>query len=346
MNRTQLMQPSPQTDADRRRAFSLIELLVVVAIIIALVGLLLVALRGAQNSAREAKSSSTMNAFANAAMQFQQEHQRFPGLLPDEVLAEIPELTTTQNALFELMGGAMAYHPILRQRNFDEYEAFKALGGSEPEVSVGSTGWVFVYNPDRFGEGPMINGKVYEPYLSVDDNVVRLAEGRLADGSDTGFESRYPDLIDAWGQPIIYFRRLSPTGVLISEDPSDRPQFLFAGFDQYLESPELGELGRDQRPTGGQIEHSIFNSMTGMSMPAATLAQLIRNAAIGEPDQPLTGSARGGFVLISAGEDGIFFSVTDGPGTRDAPVDDILTGENANPKVAEDYDDIRIFGGS
>ena len=51
--------------------------------------------------------------------------------------------------------------------------------------------------------------------------------------------------------------------------------------------------------------------------------------------------------LISAGKDGVYFSVADGPGTPGpgGQVDNIVTGEFGNPQVVEEYDDIRLFGG-
>ncbi|MCA9296647.1 MAG: hypothetical protein KC983_09015, partial [Phycisphaerales bacterium] len=322
-----------------------IELLVVIAIIVALVGLLLVALRSAQNAGSNAKTLSSMKAFSNAAEQFNLEHGRYPGLVPDDVLAANPLITTTQNALFDLMGGAQAFHPVLRQKNQNQYTAFVALPGTKV-ISFGSSGWSVAYNPDRFGEGPIIDGKNYEPYLSVDDNVVRPVSGQLANVLSNGLPtgSAFPDLIDAWGQPIIYIRRVRGSGVLVSEDAGDRPQFLFAGFDQYVKSTELGELGYSQTDSNGEVEYSILNAASDR---AATLAQIIRNPAVGEPMDPLSGAARGGFVLISAGADGVYFSISDGPGTREMPVVDIVSdAETGNPKVVEGYDDILVFGGS
>jgi type II secretory pathway pseudopilin PulG len=320
---------------ERRRAFSMVELLVVIAIIVALVGLLLVALRSAQNAASNAKTLSSMKAFANAAEQFNLEHGRYPGIVPDDVLMLSTEVSSTENALFDLMGGAQAYHPILRQKNLNLYTAFAALEGSV-EVTFGTSDWKIAYNPDRFGEGPVIDGKSYEPYLSVDDNVVRPARG----------SEDFPDLVDAWGQPVMYLRRVRESGPLVSDDPADRPQFLFAGLKQYIAAGAIGELGFSQTNTNGEIEYSILNAANPPT-PSETLAQIIRNPAVGEPMDPLSSAARGGFVLISAGADGIYFSVTDGPGTRDMPVINIVDdADTGNPKVVEGYDDIRVFGGS
>ncbi|MEM7229209.1 MAG: type II secretion system protein [Planctomycetota bacterium] len=337
----------------RHRAFSLVELLVVIAIIVALVGLLLVALRGAQDSAKRTKTLSTMQAFANACEEFKLEHDRFPGIIPDDALSAEPQLTTTQNALLDLLGGARAFHPIFRQREKAEYDAFVALTETK-EVTFPGSGWRLAFNPERFGEGPVINGKQYGSYLSVDDTVVRVLTkqddfmnlgGTLnpnAPPADAG-KLEVPDLVDAWGQPIIYLRRFSPSGPLVGEDPTARPQFLLGAIDVYVSNKELGDLGKPQVNDMGAIEYSIFH---GGEEATDTLAQIIRNAAFGDPDDPQGGTARGSFVLLSAGTDGVYFAVTDGPGTRDMPVTNIINDANTgNPKVVEGYDDVRVFGG-
>ena len=89
---------------------------------------------------------------------------------------------------------------------------------------------------------------------------------------------------------------------------------------------------------------------------AIALAACSTKTTTGDPAEPWNGIARGAYVLLSAGPDGIFFSRGDGPGTPadtdgdGAPnwVDDIVTNTNPDynrPKVVEEYDDIRVFGG-
>ncbi len=106
----------------------------------------------------------------------------------------------------------------------------------------------------------------------------------------------------------------------------------------YITSTALGELRRDQR------SFSILN--TSPAGRNATFGQTIRHPAFGDPVQPRNGTARGAYVLISAGPDGIYFSRFDGPGTRTAPQDNIVDDPDfGHPKVVDEYDDIRRFGG-
>ncbi|MFM8404497.1 MAG: IMP dehydrogenase, partial [Actinomycetota bacterium] len=59
----------------------------------------------------------------------------------------------------------------------------------------------------------------------------------------------------------------------------------------------------------------------------ATLAQILRNVGYGPTNQPLNGSPRGAFAVISAGRDGIFFAKQDGPGTILGNPPNIVTEE-------------------
>ena len=140
--------------------------------------------------------------------------------------------------------------------------------------------------------------------------------------------------------PIIYLRRVRPLGNLAGIDGSTNPQFMLGATKPYINSGGLGELDRSQtNPLRGSILKLAAD-------PSATLAQIIRHPSFGAPTEPLTGTARGAYVLISAGKDGVYFSIADGPGTLGDPVDNIVDDPDfGNPRVVEEYDDIRVFGG-
>jgi hypothetical protein len=75
------------------------------------------------------------------------------------------------------------------------------------------------------------------------------------------------------------------------------------------------------------------------------LAQFLRHPGFGDPDKPLSGTARGKYILISSGKDGIYFNRTDGLGNKETPVTSakILTKEGLTS--LDNWDDIRVFGG-
>ncbi len=313
----------------RRRGFSLTELMVVIGIIAVLAGILLVAMRGVRVRAKYTQTESTMQSFAAACDSFQMEHGRYPGVVPESVFVfgTVPPISGTENALLDLMGGVIrGDDPRWDDPQFDTWEEIVVNGAT-------LLGQIKV-NRQLIGEGPVINGQPYAPYFTPGNN--ELVVARYKDPDKDPDVERLPDLVDAWGQPIIYVRRARTTGPLV--DDSGSGQFLTTSMMPYTTSTALGELGKDQSV-------SIFNTSPA---PNATFGQTIRHPAFGAPDDPLTGTARGAYVLISAGPDGIYFSQFDGPGTPTALVDDIVTNSNLDlntPRVVQEYDDIRRFGG-
>ena len=93
------------TLSKNRRGFTLIEIMVVIGIIALLVGILLPALSKVQERARMTQTLGLMQEFSKACDAFQQEFGRYPGLVPEEILANDPQISGTENAMLELMGG-------------------------------------------------------------------------------------------------------------------------------------------------------------------------------------------------------------------------------------------------
>ena len=85
------------------------ELLVVIGVIAVLAGILLAALGGVRRKAMATTTVSTMTEFSKACDTFQLEHGRYPGVIPEDVLAatDVPPISGTENALLDLMGGAL-----------------------------------------------------------------------------------------------------------------------------------------------------------------------------------------------------------------------------------------------
>jgi prepilin-type N-terminal cleavage/methylation domain-containing protein len=123
-----------------RRAFSLTELLVVIAIIVLLVGILLVAMKRVQANARKTQTSVLMESFLNSVQQFQTEHERLPGIIPDDILAQYPDgngnpqLSSTENALLDLNGGCRVVGPFDQaggpvQTDYNNFQAAASAAG-------------------------------------------------------------------------------------------------------------------------------------------------------------------------------------------------------------------------
>jgi len=320
------------------RGFSITELLVVIGIIVLLVGLLLPALAAAQQKGRATQTNSVMEQFRAACESFHQKFGFYPGVVPEAILTADPKISGTENALLHLMGG------FLRQE--DDPALYAATTGSDWQeiVFAGPTGQYRIkVNTFQIGQGPRIGGQLHPPFFSPKGSELRALPGQYLTATDFGdpYQAdslRIPDLVDGWGQPIIYVRSLRDSGPLVGVPGGGvLPQFSRSSMAPYLDSVALGELGKDQ-------ETSVLRLNSG-SASDANFAQIIRHPAFGAANAPLEGKARGAFVMLSPGKDGIFFSSTDGPGSNAQPVTDLVTIAGGPAKIDE-FDDLRQFGGS
>jgi len=339
------------THPARRTGFTLTELMIVIGIIVLLVGILLAALNTVNQKAKATKTSSLMEGFRSAAETYQMEHGEFPGLVPDRVLAESPLISGTENALLAMMGGARVLSPKNdfpgnpTKVDYDNYGS-----GSATEISFGSTGWKIKVDVNRIGEGPRIDAKEYSPYFTPKQSEVLAVKGQY-DPSGTGPSIELPDLVDAWGQPIIFVRRSRDIGAIVG-DAGDipPPQFSYVsgggvdalvGTAQYVRSTALGKLEQNQTDSSGNQRYSIFD-MGDTDDKIDTWRQVLEHPA-------LDNEPRGAMALISAGPDGVYFSRTDGPGSQKEPIEE--TGDGSDfygfgPSIIQEFDDIRVFGGN
>lgn len=353
-HQARLSAQSQRDHRQRQRAFSLTELLVVIAIIALLVGILLTALAKVHRRAKRTSSEATMQAFSNACMSFQAEFGYYPGVIPDDVLFATPPangISSTENALLHLMGGFRVLRPEDNDpanplvADFNSYRA-QAAGNTPPsnlDYTFGTSPnqWTLTVDTRKIGEGPVINGKPHAPYFTPSGNELAKVVGQLSDP----LGKNLPDLVDSWGQPIIYCRQVRDRGPLLNDiamgPAAAAPQFALGGVTDYLNSQELGELGTNPQA----------NSMLALGSPDLQnnlFAVILSHPGFYKSANPLYGKARGAFLLISSGPDGIYFSKIDGPGSATVPLDAanvIPNIINAGPNVIDEFDDIRVFGG-
>ncbi len=345
------------TPRQARRAFTLVELLVVIGIIALLVGLLLPALGKVIERARATTTTGTMQEFAKACDAYFQEFGEYPGVVPENYMgngdSDVPAISSTENALLALMGG----YRLPSDSDYATYAGteltFTASGQPDFKIKV---------NGDRMGEGPTRNGRRYDAFYAPKGREFSKAGGQMQPGGaamDTAGAGLLPDLVDAWGQPIIFVRQARGIGTLVPKG-SDPGQFTRAGILPYTLSTSLGDMNVDQT-SANTTKYSILNTgaaggQSGKAARDLTLGQLIRHPAMGvqggtagDSDRVWAGTPRGRYFLISAGADGIFYSAAQGYGTSTLPKGDIVTSGTNNPdgpNVAQRFDDVIISGGS
>ena len=370
----------PHRLAASSRGFSLVEVMVVIALIGVLAGILLVAVGGATDSAKRAQTRSTLESVSAAMDAFRIEHSEMPGLVPPRVLGDGSLMTSSQNVLLHLMGGARvsvqvdgdAADPIAEA----EYDRFKDADQSEDGMEAIE---LALQDPDnsniiynvavrvpRIGAGPLINGKQYAPYLSPKDSEINRRADQISttDTTDEIFSQSgcnlLPDLVDAWGQPIIILRRDRKSGPVLLVDPEDTtaPQFEVTGIDRYLGANTLGKANSRQGldPTNQYLGSRIapIGDSGELEERAYWLFLLLTTPAMewdidGEHGAPYSGTARGGYMLMSPGADGVFMARQDGPidPSTGAPDLDFEEEEDrSDHKYLESFDDVVFYGGT
>ena len=337
------------------RAFTITELLVVVGIIILLIGLLLPALGRVRQKARVTQTSSTLEEFAKACDAFNQQFGYYPGVVPEYILENDPKITATENAILHMTGGAVRADELPIWINGDPYnnlsDIASQIGGEVITFTApDGSGFDVLIDARNVGEGPFVEGKRYAPFYAPKGSELAAAQGVFRDGASEDELQFIPSVLDAWGTPILYARRIRSNGPLAgsadhtsSGDYEAGAQFSFPVHQTLLASDGLGILNQEQPYDGG--EGSILGT-NDSSRNALNFAQILRTPAIGSAKQPLSGAPRGEYIVISAGPDGVFFDSVDGPGNIDTPITNIHDHNVfGTPTVVSEYDDIIVSGG-
>ncbi len=199
-----------------RRAFTLIEVLVVVGIIVLLIALLIVAVAAASNYAAAARTTVLMNSLVQGVERFRGDF----GTLP-------PVLGANRNVLGEPANGDVAG----LQNWFSFTTPAEYLLGYGSATEDGADGMGFrnpgpdaAWNSTLAGGGgtlgerrPNVLGQVYGPYLELGDNELIGSmdpnNGTVYTVNDALFAVHPKVILDYWGRPIRFYARGVNTGL-------------------------------------------------------------------------------------------------------------------------------------
>jgi len=306
------------------RAFSLIELLVVITIIAVVIAITVPALSGARDLARKASTEATVNSLVQAISSYQADNQRAPGYFSPEEMGNIGNInrgfSSMQNIMLDLVGG-----PI------------DSSGTPNPNaLKVGPTRALEVdVDPALINIGDNAKG-----YYTPDASDYKPAEGTQAIPD----HMKLPEVIDAWGSPILAWvendvgavmndtSEISDFAQITALQASTLPpaRFYWAQNSAALSATALGKRQVDQ----------ATDSLLGLNVPDTE--RVVHMAALlGSPNSSVKTNSnfqsilprvgRGKVIFQSAGSDRVFLAEKDS-GYK-ALAGEFVFGRNLTPKA-------------
>ena len=313
-------QHATHTGTPHRRAFSLIELLVVIVIIAVVISITVPALSGARSLAKKSSSNAQIASLVTAVAQFQADNDRLPGYFSADEMGNSENatrgFTQMENIMLDLIGG-----PVESTGGIVASNAMKVGPTNSSEVTVdldtinlgqGSKGY---YTPDNKG------------YLPVDGQAANADHQKL------------PDVLDAWGMPILAWAD-NTTGPKMNANSSIQDFARIdsdAGSAHYYWNQNAGMLASTALGTKQVDENSL--SLLGDSATSNEKIERL-TALLGSPafavdetagvNSILPSAGRGGIVFQSAGADRVYLSRDDkGFGKLGG---ELIYGRNFTPK--------------
>ena len=215
----------PQSESHRCRAFTTIELLVVIGIIVALIGILIPVVGKVRESAKATDTAAWVQQLSGAVEAYHSDFRAYPGPLANNEIrnaSAAPVVFATGVSGFKDATGAAGPNKITMSENL----VLGLIGGLKPNPA-NPTGLPPVYDPSLVGNGPLSLNvgapKRFAPYVEPKQlswqeiGSPRVKTGEFFDDATIGGDpanptgaddSNIPEFVDRYGDPlpILYLR--------------------------------------------------------------------------------------------------------------------------------------------
>ncbi len=320
-------------DHCRTRGFTLLELLVVIAIISVVLALLLPAIGGARNVARNATTQTLMRQFGEAVDRFRQDNDgRTPGVFSARQMGhqenENLGFTAMENVLLDLAGGVVT--PDSRDSTI--HFAFGPSNDAIQENQRYGPSGRFVRTDFIGGDNPSNPGYFNPPSRYFVEQTRGPDGSHYQQSASSANEAPIPAFVDAWGTPFLLWvedefgpRDISTIsggynaqiqGFARRNSNGGSSRFYWASNAGFLRSLALGDRGRNQTwATTGSTAPSLFGDGISANQLSTNLAGILGNPSypidVEQGPNTLPAAARGRVVIQSAGVDAIFLAASD-----------------------------------
>lgn len=318
-----------------KRAFTLVELLVVVAIIALLISLLLPALAGARRAGKKSATQNMMQAFTNAVSSFSNDNgSRMPGYFSQAQMGAMANLTagmsSMENVMLELGGPDVIvgnYRDFDGEVNRDEGDTEGGIISIAPFDN--SMDNAVVVNTQLIGA----NGAYFAP----DSQFLKVMSESLGqqDTVRTNGQHLMPDVVDAFGNPLLAWVKDENARGSIDPD-AGTPVLVYRQFAQvnsdmtpawfYLASNNCFYGNRATATGGSGVNQTSLSGLgTGFTNPnnrVFTLATMLASPSyyalkagdtldMAAPLDVFPVRPRGNLIVQSAGADGLYLGSED-----------------------------------
>jgi prepilin-type N-terminal cleavage/methylation domain-containing protein len=280
-----------------RRAFTVLELMLVISVILVLAAILLPSLGYARKVAQKAAAKAQLGTLQQGLQQYFQDFGFYP--------PSSPLVPGTAQRVYAVIkpgrGGDMLAEALTGYLNGDADGAGQFTGANSSYSDASNYGF-------RINRNVSMGGKVYGPYASTDPKQLKVI--------NNGDRQYY---VDPWGKEILYYRSNvvagSPLKVTkIFDTAANIASAVAAGTTALFTVDDCSRDFQDQlnptppnlNPTGSTPTSAIYKALGNGPDPASSLnPKAITNNVYGT----IVGSDS--FLLLSAGPDGVYFTTDD-----------------------------------